>query len=292
MLEKFEGNPILKPIPEHPWESKCVFNCAAFYDEGKVHIIYRAVGEDNVSRLGYASSFDGFKIDERLPEPIFSPEGRLELRGCEDPRITRIKNEYYMFYTAFDGHTAQIGQVAIQVDDFLAKRWRWRKRIYPFPGVTNKDVVLFPQRIKRRWVIYHRIPPHVWVAYSDDFVHWKDSNIVLMPRGISWEKLKVGAGAPPIKIPRGWLFIYHATDEARVYRLGLALISLDDPEEIIYRSKEPILVPDKEYERKGDVPNVVFTCGAFIKDERLFVHYGGADTVICVATQRLNELLP
>ncbi len=292
MLEKFEGNPILKPIPEHSWESKCVFNCASFCDEDKVHIVYRAMGEDNISRLGYASSPDGFSIDERLPEPIFSPEGEFESSGCEDPRITKVGREYYMFYTAFDGQTAQIGQANIKVNNFLAKRWKWRKRIYPFPRVRNKDVVLFPEKIKEKWVIYHRIYPHVWVSYSDDLVHWEDSNIVIMPRGNDWEKLKIGAGAPPIKTPRGWLFIYHAVDEAKIYRLGLALISLDDPEEIIYRSKEPILVPDEEYERKGDVPNVVFTCGALVKNERLFVYYGGADTVIGVATQRMDELLP
>ena len=292
MLEKFEGNPILKPTPENSWESKCVFNCASFYDEGKVHIVYRAMGEDNISHLGYASSLDGFTIDERLPEPIFCPEGKFEAQGCEDPRITRVNSEYCMFYTAYDGHTAQIGQTTIKVDNFLAREWKWRKRIYPFPRVNNKDVVLFPEKIKGKWVLYHRISPHIWVAYSDDLIHWEDSNIVISPRGSGWEKLKVGAGAPPLKTSRGWLFIYHAVDEAKVYRLGLALISLDDPEEIIYRSKEPILMPDRECERKGDVPNVVFTCGAFIKDKRLFVHYGGADTVICAATRRLNELLP
>ncbi len=292
MLEKFAGNPILKPIPGNSWESKCVFNCASFYDEGKVHIVYRATGEDNISRLGYASSRDGFTIDERLPEPIFSPEGKFESHGCEDPRITRINSEYCMFYTAYDGHVAQIGQTTIKVDNFLAKKWQWGKRIYPFPRVNNKDVVLFPEKIKGKWILYHRISPHIWVAYSDDLIHWENSNIVIMPRGNNWEKGKVGAGAPPIKTPRGWLFIYHAKDEANIYRLGLVLVSLDDPEKIIYRSKEPILVPDEEYERKGDVPNVVFTCGAFVKDERLFIHYGGADTVVCVATGKLNELLP
>lgn len=146
MLEKFEGNPILKPIPEHPWESKCVFNCASFYDEGKVHIIYRAIGEDDISRLGYASSPDGFNISVRLAEPIFSPEGEFESRGCEDPRITRVGREYYMFYTAYDGHTAQIGQVVIKVDDFLAKRWKWGKRIYPFPGLITKMWCFSPKR--------------------------------------------------------------------------------------------------------------------------------------------------
>lgn len=93
MLEKFKGNPILEPLPAHSWGSKCVFNCASFYDEGKVHIVYRAIGEDDISRLGYASSIDGFKIDERLPQAIFSPDNEFESRGCEDPRITRIGNE-------------------------------------------------------------------------------------------------------------------------------------------------------------------------------------------------------
>ena len=194
MLEKFTENPILQPIQEHFWESKCVFNCASFYDEGKVHIVYRAIGEDGISRFGYASSFDGFKIEERFPQPIFVPEGEFELKGCEDPRITRIGEEYYMFYTAYNGQIApQIGQVTIKRENFLNKRWKWGKRIYPFPRVNNKDVVLFPEKIKGKWVLYHRIPPHIWVAYSNDLVHWNNSNIVIMPRGNSWEKVKVGS---------------------------------------------------------------------------------------------------
>ncbi len=291
MLEKFKENPILEPIPENSWESRCVFNCAAVYEAGKVHLVYRAMGEDNISRLGYASSDDGYRISERLGQPIFSPYHESETMGCEDPRITRIDEEYFMFYTAY-GKIAQIGEVTIKVDDFLNKRWEWSKRIFPFPRVNNKDVVLFPEKINGRWVVYHRISPHIWVSYSDDFVHWKDSNIVMMPRENSWEKAKLGAGAPPIKTERGWLFVYHGVDETKKYRLGLALIALDDPEMIIYRLKEPILEPEEGYERVGDVPNVVFTCGAVIKNERLFVYYGGADKVIGVATQRLDELLP
>ncbi len=291
MLERFEGNPILRPVPGNSWESKCVFNSASFYDGGRTHIVYRAMGDDNISRLGYASSSDGFHIDERLPQPIFSPANELEERGCEDPRITRIGQEYFMFYTAY-GETAQIGQVTIKVDDFLNRKWDWGKRTYPFPGVMNKDVVIFPERINGRWVIYHRIAPHIWVSYSDDLFHWRDSNIVMMRRGDSWEKYKIGGGAPPLKTPRGWLFIYHGVDEAKTYRLGLALIAPDDPEAIIYRSKEPILEPTEQFEKVGDVPNVVFTCGAFIKGERLFVYYGGADKVMCVASQRLDKLLP
>ncbi len=291
MLERFEGNPILRPIPGNSWESKCVFNSASFYDGGRAHIVYRAMGDDNISRLGYASSSDGFHIDERLPEPIFSPENEFEEKGCEDPRITKIGQEYFMFYTAY-GKIAQIGQVTIKVDDFLNRRWNWGKRVYPFPGVSNKDVVIFPERINGRWVIYHRIAPHIWVSYSDDLFHWRDSNIVMMRRGDSWEKYKIGGGAPPLKTPRGWLFIYHGVDEARIYRLCLALIAPDDPEVIIYRSKEPILEPSEEFEKEGDVPNVVFTCGAFIKGERLFVYYGGADKVMCVASQKLDKLLP
>lgn len=292
MLEKFKGNPVLRPIPQHPWESRCVFNCAAIFDGGRAHIVYRAVGDDDVSRLGYASSPDGFHFDTRLPEPIFVPEGNFERKGCEDPRITRIGNEYYMFYTAYDGHTAQIGQVAIKRSDFLAGKWNWGRRTYPFPKVNNKDVVLFPNRIKGKWVLYHRIPPHIWVAYSDDLLHWGKSNIVMMPRGLDWESVKLGAGAPPIKTYRGWIFIYHAMDEAKVYRLGLAIIALDNPEEVMYRSKHPILEPTEEFEQKGDVPNIVFTCGAFVNGQRLFVYYGGADTTICLATQKLHDLWP
>jgi len=301
MLKRYKGNPILKPIKEHPWESLMVYNCASVYEGGKVHIIYRAQGEKGgTSRFGYAASKDGFHMDERLPEPIFEPDpgNEFESCGCEDPRLTLIGERIYMCYSAIGeiprmqkySRTIQVGMTSIKVADFLNRRWNWAKRVYPFPRVDNKNACLFPEKIGGKFVMYHRIPPHIWVAYSDNLENWYGLKIVMSPKE-DWEYFKLGVGASPIKTEKGWLFIYHAVDSELHYRLGLALIESENPGEIIWRSKNPILEPEKEYELKGVVPNVVYTCGAVVIGDTLFVYYGGADTVICVATAKVSELL-
>ena len=95
-MERFKNNPILKPVAEHAWESRMVFNAGTLYEDGRVHILYRAMGDDGVSRLGYASSTDGYEIDERLPYPVFEPSISEEVDGCEDPRITSLEGQYFL----------------------------------------------------------------------------------------------------------------------------------------------------------------------------------------------------
>ena len=300
-FERSKGNPILKPIPNHMWESLMVFNCAALLMDDKVHILYRGRGsEGGVSRLGYASSSDGFEIDERLDKPVFGPElgNELECFGCEDPRLTEIGDRIHLSYTAYGRvpsmvppyNSIQIAITSISSRDFLNKKWNWGRRIYPFPLVDNKHACIFPEKIGGRWVMYHRIPPHIWVAYSDDLANWGGASIILSPKE-EWEYFKLGGGAPPIKTKDGWLFTYHAVDMEWHYRLGAVLVDLNNPERILKRSKDPILEPEEEYEVDGVVPNVVFTCGAVVRDNRIFLYYAGADTVVCVATAELSELI-
>jgi predicted GH43/DUF377 family glycosyl hydrolase len=179
---------------------------------------------------------------------------------------------------------------SISSEDFVKKNWKWNSRHYPFPMVDNKHACLFPEKIKGKWVMFHRIPPHIWIAYSDDLINWGDTGIVISPKK-EWEYFKVGGGAPPIKTNEGWLIIYHAVDREWNYSLGAAVADLNQPHKIIKRGKEPILVPHEEYEIKGDVPNVIFTCGAILKDDKIYLYYSGADTVMCVATTELSELL-
>ncbi|MER3475131.1 MAG: glycosidase, partial [Armatimonadota bacterium] len=112
----------------------------------------------------------------------------------------------------------------------------------------------------------------------------------MRPRPGTWESLKIGAGAPPIKTEYGWLLFYHGVDDNRVYRLGVALLDLKDPSKVIKRYDKPVLSPETQWEKEGQVPNVVFTCGAVEIDETYFVYYGGADTVIGVATISKKEI--
>ncbi|NLJ56459.1 MAG: hypothetical protein GX334_05335 [Firmicutes bacterium] len=308
-LARSPYNPLLTPIKENSWESKYVLNCGAIRLDGQVHIVYRAVGEDGISRLGLALSRDGLRIDERLPEPIFVPEHKSEGMGCEDPRLIAIDGRVYMLYTAYDGITPQIALASIDIDDMINRRWgQWYRHGLVFPGLPNKDAILFPERFDGKLAMFHRIIPSIWVTFADTLeAPWpkEGHNIVLGIRsGMMWDAVKIGAGAQPLKTKYGWLLIYHGVDYSLCYRLGVILNALDDPTEVLYRSPNPILEPATSYEKgtsgQSWVPNVVFTCGAVSvedkeildADDEILVYYGGADTVIGVASATVGDLIP
>lgn len=307
-LIRFAGNPILKALPQHEWESSYVFNPGAIRIRDKVYLVYRACGEDEISRLGLTTSSDGLQVDERLESPIFWPEADWETRGCEDPRLVMVGERIYMLYTGYDSVTAQIAMASISVDDFVSRRWdKWTRHGLAFPGFDDKDATLFPETFNGRYVMYHRIEPSMWISSSDRLeCPWPRENhrILLGPGSVgSWDGLKVGGGSQPILTKHGWLIIYHGVDHDWVYRLGALLVAPDDPGRLIYRSPNPILEPEESYEL-GEagcyVPNVVFTCGAvpltdktvLEDDDEILVYYGAADTVICVATAKVGDLIP
>ncbi|MDD4333995.1 MAG: glycosidase, partial [Desulfotomaculaceae bacterium] len=307
-LVRYAGNPVLSPIKEHPWESKYVLNTAAFRVKDRVYLLYRAYGDDDVSRIGLAVT-DGYNVLERLPEPVFVPQDRTEKKGVEDPRVTIIDNRIYMLYTAYDGNIAQISAAAIMLEDLLNKRFdKWERKGLAFQDIWDKDAILFPDKINGKYIIYHRIEPSIWVTHLDkiEFPAPKEKHsIILGPRsGRMWDSLKIGAGSQPIKTKYGWLLIYHGVDRNRVYRLGVILADLANPERLLYRSPNPVLSPETEHEigREGEswVPNVVFTCGAVPANDKevldagdeILVYYGAADTSICLATGLVGDLIP
>lgn len=295
-MKRYSRNPILEPIGAHSWESSLVFNAAVFATDNRIHILYRAMGTDNVSRIGLASSSDGYSIDERLPLPVFSPSNDTESQGCEDPRLSLFGDTLVMAYTAFGTHfnhqVYQIALTSISTDDFLARRWQWGERILTFPGIHNKDAVLFPQKFKGDYVMFHRFEPDICIARSNDLSRWYGLKYIIGPRERGWDSWKVGAAGPPMLINEGWLLIYHGVSVERVYSLGVALLDKNDPEQVLYRSEEPFLTPTEDYERFGKVPNVVFSCGQVMMDNQLLIYYGAADSSLCVANVELAELLP
>jgi predicted GH43/DUF377 family glycosyl hydrolase len=307
-LIRFAGNPMLKAIAEHPWESKYVFNPGAIMLKGKIYILYRACGENEVSRIGLALSSDGLHIEERLVSPVFEPEGEWETRGCEDPRLILIGERIYMLYTAYNRITAQIALASITLEDFLNRRWnKWRRHGLAFPGLDDKDATLFPQAFNGRYVMYHRIEPSIWISYSESLdCPWsrEDHRILMGPgAGMAWDGFKIGGGSQPIRTKYGWLLIYHAVDRSFIYRLGVLLVALDDPGQLLYRSPNPVLEPEEGYELGEEgryVPNVVFSCGAVPRvdkemlddDDEVLVYYGAADTVACVAIAKVSDLIP
>lgn len=284
-LQRYAGNPILAPIPDHPWEARTVFNCGVAQMDGAVVLIYRAQGlENNVSRLGFAVSTDGFNF-ARLDRPVFEPADETETWGVEDPRLTRLGDRWYMVYTAWSPQGIQVAMAS------TANFFTWERHGIVLPGPDNKDAAIFPEKVGGRYVMCHRIPPAIWLAYSDDLVHWGAYQKIIEPRPGNWDSLKLGAGGPPLKTDRGWLCIYHGVSEDRVYRLGAVLLDLEDPSKIIGWPKEPILEPEEPWELEGDVPNVVFTCGTAEIGDQYVVYYGGADKVIAAATAPKAALL-
>jgi len=294
-MERFSGNPVLQPIGSHPWESRAVFNAGALYHNGLIHIFYRAIGNDYVSRVGYATSKDGYHIEERLPEPIFVPSTDAETNGVEDPRVVKFEDQLLMSYTAVKeyGHRLvyQVSLTSLALKNFEKCRWDWGPRRLPFPGIRNKDAVMFPKKIRGRYVMLHRIEPDLCIAYLEDLVNWCDIRCIMKPSIEGWDNLKIGAAGTPFELNEGWLMLYHGVNMDHVYHLGAVLLDKYNPEHILYRSKEPLLSPSEDYERFGKVPNVVFSCGDVVVDNRLFVYYGGADSNLNVATIEFDKLL-
>jgi predicted GH43/DUF377 family glycosyl hydrolase len=321
-VERFEGNPILEPKPERWWESKAVFNPGALYEAGRVHLVYRAIGDNDTSVLGYASSPDGLHFNERLEEPAYVPRepfegvsptlphpvsygssyvsGGGEMGGCEDPRLTRIEDRVFMTYVAFDGYSPpRLALSSIAYHDFLAKNWRWQKPVLiSAPGVINKNACILPEKVNGKYVIFHRIFPDILIDFLDDLdfdgkTKWLKGEFKIGTRAEYWDSRKIAAGPPPIKTEKGWLLIYHAVSERAPdsYKIGAMLLDSQDPTRVRARSPQPILEPQAWYEREGLKSNVVYPCGAVVIGERLFIYYGGADRVVCVASVNLEGLL-
>jgi predicted GH43/DUF377 family glycosyl hydrolase len=190
-----------------------------------------------------------------------------------------------MLYTAWSSFGIQVAMAS------TLGFFTWRRHGIVLPGPDNKDAAIFPEKIGGRYVMFHRIPPSIWLAYSDDLLHWGDYQKIMDPRPGNWDDLKIGAGGPPLRTDQCWLVIYHGVSRDRVYRLGVALLDLDDPSRVINWPADFILQPEEPWELVGDVPNVVFTCGTAELNYRYFVYFGGAEKVFAVATAPKAELI-
>ena len=304
-FKRYRLNPIISPKPENFWEATATFNPSAIELGGKTHILYRTLSGDNTSYLGYASSKDGLKIDERLSHPVYSPREDFEMKkvpngnsGCEDPRLTKIKNKIYVCYTAYDSvNPPCVAVSSISDKDFLAHRWNWSKPFLITPnGIDDKDTCIFPEKFKNGYFIIHRMNNEICGDYMDSI----DSNAervdrcirIMGPRINHWDSSKIGITAPPIKTKEGWLLLYHGVSKSHnTYRVGAVLLDLKDPAIVISRISDPIFYPVEDYEKFGIVNNVVFPCGMVARGKTLYIYYGGADKVTGVAYMNLKNLI-
>jgi predicted GH43/DUF377 family glycosyl hydrolase len=296
-LAKSERNPIVAPRPSYDWEVNGTFNPGAIADGGAIHLLYRAVDVNGISRFGYARTVNGTEITFRGSSPVLEPSADWEEFGCEDPRITTLDESFYITYTAYSWRGPRIALAS--TEDFV----HFRKYGIVGPEYDDKDGVIFPERIDGKIALLHRLESKVQIAYfeslhslsrSQEF--WKNymryfNEYEVVRSRFPWEERKVGIGPPPIKTERGWLVIYHGVSIEHIYRAGAILLDLDKPTKIVARTSEPILEPEADFEKHGVVPNVVFPDGAVIRDRELLVYYGGADQVCCVASAPLDEFL-
>jgi predicted GH43/DUF377 family glycosyl hydrolase len=296
-------NPILTPRGKS-FESRDVFNAAAVDINGSAYILYRAMDEKNTSTIGLAISADGTTINERLSEPIYAPRADFEKKfgsptgnsGCEDPRIVRIGDMLHMTYTAYDGVHSPAGAVSsISVEDFLARRWqKWSAPFLLTPdGVDDKDLALLPEKIDGNYLLYHRVNNQICADLLPDITAGKRASRcieIMAPRRGMWDEVKVGSAAPPIKVGNNWLMIYHGVSRHATYRLGAALLDSSGIT-VLARTADSVFEPLEKYEKEGEVPNVVFSCGAVVRGDIIFLYYGAADKVVGVATASLTHIV-
>ena len=304
IMHRFDKNPIISPKTENTWESKYTFNAGAILINDKVHILYRAMGDDETSVFGYASSLDGLNINERLEKPVYIPREQYEMKthsgfsGCEDPRLTSIKDTVYICYTAYNGVSPpRIALSTISTDDLINKNWNWsRPKLISAPGVDNKDSCIVSEKFNGKFMIFHRIPPCIWVDFVSDLEfddnHFLGGHPLMGPRVNSWDNLKIGLNGPPEKTEDGWLLLYHGVSkDDDKYRMGAALLDLNNPLKILARLHHPIMEPKTWYENEGYRKGTIFSNGQVIKDGILYVYYGGADKYLAVASCPLKEIL-
>jgi predicted GH43/DUF377 family glycosyl hydrolase len=297
IVKRYEKNPILT-ADDMPFACSGIYNSGVIKFDGKYLMLCRVESIDISNYFTPAISEDGyhFKVSKK---PISLPKDEEFKRYTEemmyDPRITEIDGVYYVCFAAHSSYGVRIGM--LKTKDF--------EKFDSCGFISepdNRNGVLFPEKIGGLYARLDRpILPgdhgDIWISYSPDLIFWGKSKCVFK-RGAHghWYWQKIGAGAAPIKTKKGWLEIWHGVHVMAgyqyVYHLGAMLLDLNDPSKVVARAKAPILSPREPYERSGLTSNVVFTSGAILEEDgEVKIYYGGADTVQCVATARLEDLI-
>jgi predicted GH43/DUF377 family glycosyl hydrolase len=298
LFQRYEGNPLIR-ASDFPRMVNATFNPAAVEIEGETLLLVRVEERSGLSHLAVATSANGRTgwVLDRGRVMLPDSDRYEEHWGIEDPRITRVGDEYFIVYTGFSMSGPLVCLAVTR--DFV----NFDRRGVLLPP-EDKDAALFPTLFAGRWAMIHRPSPaisglgaHVWLSWSPDLRHWGDARVILPARrGGWWDANKVGLGPPPLLTEHGWLVCYHGvkvTASGSVYRLGLALLDRDRPETVIARGDEWVFGPQAAYERAGDVPDVVFPCGWILRDDgdTLDMYYGAADSFVALASASLRQLI-
>lgn len=229
-------------------------------------------------RIAISNKQGNFELQET---PWIFPTEKYEEWGIEDPRITKLNDSFYITYSAISSDGVSVG--LIQTEDFVSY-----KRLGVILPPTNKDAVIFPEKIQDKFYMLHRPVPsdignlNIWLSSSENLQEWGHHRVIYRAGTAgAWEADRVGVGPPPIKTPKGWLVIYHAADKGNTYRAGFILLDLEKPWNVLASSREPFIEPQENYETKGFFNNVVFPCGTIQDNRKLKIFYGAADDKVC-----------
>ncbi len=299
LFTRHPGNPIIQSR-DIPYRASSVFNAGATSVGDETLLLLRIEDRRGLSHLTAARSKDGVSdwvIDEKptlWPSPRSHPE---EIWGIEDPRVTYVEEEgvWVVLYTAYSTAGPLVSLATTR--DFKTFE---RKGVVMPP--EDKDAALFPVRFGDRWAMLHRPVPafpgsgaHIWISFSPDMEHWGEHRVLLYARkGGMWDAGKIGLSPPPIRTEKGWLVLYHGvkmTAGGCIYRLGLAMLDLENPAKLTHRADEWVFAPEESYELVGDVDKVVFPCGWVVRGDEVRLYYGGADKCIALATGSLREIV-
>ncbi len=329
-LERYLSNknpkPILTPRPDVEWEGKAVFNPSVVYEDGIFRMLYRTYPakleqteqkehrpgfklKNQTSYIGYAESTDGINF-ERRDTPFISPDQPYDIYGVEDPRITKIDDIFYITYTAIDKPIEGPARPNVRIALASTKDFKTvTKHGIIGPPKRSKAAAFFPEKVNGNkigllmTIASDSANSHIALRYYDSMdevlnqtdASWKEflehSEETAVLQTYWWLHRGPELGAAPVKTKKGWLLIYSAEAMAHVWTIAAALVDLKEPHKLIARTPGFILQPVTDYEREGIVPQVTFPEGAVIVGDELYVYYGGADTVIGLATCKLNELL-
>lgn len=288
--KRLSAQPILSPQPGG-FESAGTFNPAVVKQGGRFVMLYRAQDKNGTSRLGYASSHDGVHFTRRA-QPVFVPETDYEKNGgVEDPRLLKIDGLWYLTYTGYNQRDAQLCLATSR--DLI--HWQRRGVILPaYKGRWNvkwtKSGAIVPRQIAGKWWMYYLgtkpdNTDQMGLAWSTDLLHWSDAldQPVLPRRPGRFDSRVVEPGPPPVITRDGIFLIYNGADDHLVYRTGWVLFDKNDPRKVLARADTPIFQPAEEWEKAGQVPNVVFVEGLVRTGRRWLFYYGGADKYVGVA---------
>lgn len=284
IVKKYNRNPIISPCFKEKEAS--TYNPGAVVDNNKVFLFYRSekgVGERAVSKINLALSRNGFSFKNYSQNPVIKPERPYEKRGCEDPRVLKINNGYFLTYTAYEGRDKK-GDYKVKLLGALSTDLFHWKKTTPLIPQEKSGAIVRNYKYKEKYVMYFG-GKKIKIAFSRDLRSWEvaETPVLFSRKGDFFDNHLLEAGPPPVVTKKGILLIYNGKSRRGKFSIGYAILDKNDPSKVIKRSKRPILEPTEYWEKFGKINNVVFATGLVRFRRRWLLYYGGADKGIGVA---------